>query len=319
MLLGKTEPADELHALLDSEHERCGAIWLPAGSYDWVSDPVMWTPASAAGLEADAWDPEDMLLLPMRNAAGEALGVVSVDQPLTGRRPEDSELTVLMAVADHAGLALEQAQRDATETSALRQQSLELRLAAVMLLAEALDLRDPATARHSVTVGAYARKIALALGLAPERVERIHAAGVVHDLGKLGIADAILFKPAALDQAEWREISRHPETGARILEHAGLDDIAGWVRAHHERPDGTGYPSGLSAVEIPLEARILAVADSYEAMTVDRPYSPAMAPAQARAELLLCADKQFDPPVVEAFLAALADDEESDAQLADAA
>jgi diguanylate cyclase (GGDEF)-like protein len=319
-LLGTRGSWDEIQALIDSEHERCGAVWLPSGSYDWSSDTVTWTPAGAAGFEADAWDPDDMLLLPLRDAAGDVLGIVSVDQPLSGRRPEDSELTVLMAVADHAGLALEHAQRDATETSAIRQQSQELRLAAAMLLAEALDLRDPGTSQHSVTVGMYARTIALELGLSSERVERIQSAGVLHDLGKLGIADAVLFKPGPLDDNEWREIRRHAEIGARILEHAGLTDIAGWVRAHHERVDGTGYPGRLPASDIPIEARILAVADSYEAMIAERPYRIPKTPAEACAELVRCAGTQFDPAVVDAFLTALEGDRQpAEDALSDAA
>jgi HD-GYP domain-containing protein (c-di-GMP phosphodiesterase class II) len=243
--------------------------------------------------------------LPVRASDGEILAVVSVDVPMSGRRPEDSELSVLMAVADHAGLALERAQRDFEYVAALREQSAELRLAAVMLLAETLDLRDPGTGRHSRTVGIYARQTAEALGLAADSVERIHAAGVLHDLGKLGIADAILYKPGKLDDHEWREIKRHPEVGARILEHAGLLDLAGWVRAHHERVDGLGYPDGRAGAEIPLEAKILAVADAYEAMIADRPYRAGMPAQDARAELLRCAGTQFDPAVVEAFLATL--------------
>jgi HD-GYP domain-containing protein (c-di-GMP phosphodiesterase class II) len=97
----------------------------------------------------------------------------------------------------------------------------------------------------------------------------------------------------------------HPEVGARILEHAGMRDIAAWVRAHHERVDGAGYPHGLRGLAIPLEARILAVADSYEAMIADRPYRAGMPPEQAREELLRCAGTQFDPNVVSAFLRAL--------------
>src|SRR5204862_5078683 len=94
-----------------SRHERCGAIWLPSGSHDWSDDVTVWTPPATAASDPDGWDPEDMLLLPLRGADGEVLAVVSVDQPLSGRRPDDAELTVLMAVADHAGLALEHAKR----------------------------------------------------------------------------------------------------------------------------------------------------------------------------------------------------------------
>jgi HD-GYP domain-containing protein (c-di-GMP phosphodiesterase class II) len=213
-----------------------------------------------------------------------------------------------MAVAAQAGLAVEQSQRGQDDTAA--EPSHELRLAAAMVLAETLDLRDAGTAEHSRTVGAYARRTAAALGFAPDRVDRIHAAGVLHDLGKLGIADAILYKPGALDDGEWREIMRHPEIGARILEHAGLQDIARWVRAHHERIDGRGYPIGMTREEIPVEARILAVADAYEAMIADRPYRPGMPVARACAELRRCSGGQFDPRIVEAFLRALADAEE---------
>ena len=174
-------------------------------------------------------------------------------------------------------------------------------LAAAMLLAETLDLRDVATARHSETVGRYAEAIAAELGLAPDQVERVRVAGVLHDIGKLGISDAVLLKPGRLEPHEWQEIRRHPELGARILEHANLRDVASWVLAHHERLDGTGYPRALGGARIPLEGRILAVADAYEAMTADRPYRKALGEAEARAELRRGAGTQFDPDVVAAF------------------
>jgi diguanylate cyclase (GGDEF)-like protein len=179
-------------------------------------------------------------------------------------------------------------------------------LAAAMLLAETLDLRDVSTARHSQTVGRYAEGIARALALPVDRVNRIRAAGVLHDIGKLGVADAILKKPGALTDEEWTEMRRHPELGARILDHANLRDISGWVLAHHERIDGRGYPHGLAGDAIPLEARILAVADAYEAMTADRPYRVSLGHDAAREELLECSGAQFDPVVVDAFLRALA-------------
>jgi diguanylate cyclase (GGDEF)-like protein/putative nucleotidyltransferase with HDIG domain len=178
-------------------------------------------------------------------------------------------------------------------------------LAAAILLAETLDLRDVATARHSETVGRYAERIAVELGLPPDHVERVRVAGVLHDIGKLGISDAVLLKPGRLEPHEWEEIERHPELGARILENANLRDVASWVLAHHERIDGAGYPAGLDGEAIPLEGRILAVADAYEAMTVDRPYRSALGAAEARRELLRGSGTQFDPHVVEAFLRVL--------------
>ena len=312
LLLGSVNPWHEWETLLHSEHERQGAIWLPSGSHEWEGETVLWMPSAVAAIGPDAWDPDDMLLLPLRDGAGDVLGVVSVDQPLSGRRPTDVDLGTLMAVCDHAGLALAQVERDSDLAAAAGRQSSELLLGAVMLLAETLDMRDEGTARHSQTVGVYARETAFALGLPAERVQRVHAAGVLHDLGKLGIADAILFKPGRLDDAEWREMKRHPEIGARILEHAGLSDIASWVRAHHERFDGRGYPLGLAADEIALEARILAVGDAYEAMIADRPYRAGMPAEAATAELRRCAGTQFDPAVVSAFLSTLEDEADDD-------
>jgi diguanylate cyclase (GGDEF)-like protein len=178
-------------------------------------------------------------------------------------------------------------------------------LAAVLVLAETLDMRDSGTARHSQLVGRYARSIAVELKMEPDTVERIHLAGVLHDIGKIGIPDSILNKPGPLDDDEWQEMRKHPELGARILEGAKLDDIAGWVLAHHERPDGAGYPAGLAGDEIPIEARILAVVDAYEAMTNDRVYRPALPEEEAREEMRRWSGSQFDPYVVGAFLALL--------------
>lgn len=179
---------------------------------------------------------------------------------------------------------------------------------AVLILAETLDLRDTGTALHSQTVGRYAEMIAQALGLEEERVERIRLAGLLHDIGKIGLPDPILRKPGRLDPSEWEEIRKHPELGARILAGANLDDISIWVLAHHERPDGTGYPMGLSDDEIPLEAKILSVADAFEAMTAERVYSPPMPVPVAIRELQLHAGSQFDAEIVETFVAQLAAD-----------
>lgn len=178
----------------------------------------------------------------------------------------------------------------------------ESRQDALVLLAESLDLRDPSTAAHSQTVGRLAAATAVALDLEPDAVERVRLAGILHDVGKLSMPDAVLLKPGRLTPDEWNVIRRHPELGARLLEGAGLDDLAAWVRFHHERIDGGGYPSGLAGDAIPLEARILGVADAYEAMTADRPYRRAMAHEDAVAELRLHTGTQFDPAVVEAFL-----------------
>jgi putative nucleotidyltransferase with HDIG domain len=175
----------------------------------------------------------------------------------------------------------------------------------VLALADAIDARDQGTAAHSQTVGRYAAAIARELGLPEPVVERVRFSGIVHDIGKIAIPDSVLSKPSWLSAEDWIEMRRHPEIGASILAGAELEDVSEWVRAHHERPDGTGYPHGRTGLEIPLEARILAVADAYEAMTSDRIYRSAMSQEEARAELQRCAGTQFDARVVEAFLRVL--------------
>jgi diguanylate cyclase (GGDEF)-like protein/putative nucleotidyltransferase with HDIG domain len=180
-------------------------------------------------------------------------------------------------------------------------------LSAVLVLAETMDLRDNGTALHSQTVARYAEAVARRFELAAPHVERVRLAGLLHDIGKIGVPDNVLQKSGPLDEAEWAEMRKHPELGARMLAGANLDDISGWVLAHHERPDGRGYPSGLTAREIPLEARILAAADAFEAMTGDRVYRAAMPVPDAIAELRRHAGTQFDPAVVEALIASLPD------------
>lgn len=178
-------------------------------------------------------------------------------------------------------------------------------LAVVLELAEAVDLRFSGSARHSETVGRYAEGMAKELGLPEPRVNRVRIAGVLHDVGKVGVPDSILNKPGRLDEEEWHKIRQHPELGAQILEHPALADLREWVGGHHERPDGKGYPRGLSGDALSLETRILAVADAYEAMTSDRSYRSSIGQAQARAELRRYAGTQFDPRVVGALLTVL--------------
>jgi len=178
-------------------------------------------------------------------------------------------------------------------------------LAVVLDLAEAIDLRFSGSARHSETVARYAELMARELGLPEPRVSRIRLAGMLHDIGKACVPDSILQKPGRLTDGEFAVIRRHPEMGAEILQHPTLADVRAWVGAHHERPDGRGYPLGVAGDALVLEARILAVADAYEAMTSDRSYRPSIGHTAARAELKRCAGSQFDQHVIHAFLTAL--------------
>lgn len=175
-------------------------------------------------------------------------------------------------------------------------------LDALILLGETLDLRDISTSAHSRRVARYAELIAKELGLDERRRARIRLGGLLHDVGKIGVPEDVLLKPGSLTADEWQQIERHPEIGAQILETAGLTDIASWVAAHHERPDGNGYPLRLSGDAVPLEARILAVADAYEAMTSDRPYRDAIPAQTASEELRRHRGTQFDPAVVDVLL-----------------
>ena len=158
---------------------------------------------------------------------------------------------------------------------------------------------------HGESVGYYAMIAAENLGLPQARVRALRLAGILHDIGKADIPEAILDKPGPLTPDEWAAIRRHPAAGHRLLVVAGLGPIAEWVLAHHERPDGSGYPFGLTAREIPLEAAILSAADAYDAMRVERPYKAPVGHAEAAAELRAGAGTQFFDDVVEALIEAI--------------
>ncbi len=158
---------------------------------------------------------------------------------------------------------------------------------------------------HDRAVANLAERVALALGFSPSDARQIYLAGLLHDVGKREIPREILDKPGPLDSDEWRRVMLHPAVGQLMLLGEGLSDIALWVRSHHERVDGTGYPDGLVGSEIPLEGRILAVADAYHAMTSERPYSEPLTIEEAAAELRSEAGAQFDPAVVDALLGSL--------------
>jgi putative nucleotidyltransferase with HDIG domain len=174
-------------------------------------------------------------------------------------------------------------------------------------LVTTLDARDRYTAGHSAAVAIYARDTAIRMGLTEEDIEKIHLAGLVHDIGKIGLSAGLLEKPGALTLDERREMQRHSEIGERILNKVdGYAEIASIVRHHHERVDGGGYPDGLIDEQIPPLSRIIAVADAYNAMTSDRPYRDAMPSRVARLRLAQAVDTQFDTSVVAAFEAVLA-------------
>ena len=243
-------------------------------------------------------DPADAaLIVPLINK-GQAvalltLGPKRVDLPYTS---EDQAL--LSTVANQLAIATENAQ--------LYGRMRDLYLSGIRTLAATVDAKDSYTRGHSERVAAYARAIAVELGLPQLEVETIELAGLLHDIGKIGVPDLVLQKPGRLDPDERALIMEHAALGAKILaDNLALMPLVPLVRHHHEWYDGSGYPDGLSGDDIPLGAAIIAVADTYDTMTTDRPYRKAPGRERARAEILRCSGTQFNPRVVAAFLRTL--------------
>jgi putative nucleotidyltransferase with HDIG domain len=176
-------------------------------------------------------------------------------------------------------------------------------IASIRALARAVDAKDPTTHAHSERVAALAAALARVTGWDERRAALLREAGLVHDIGKVALPDAILFKPGPLTDAEYRLVIAHAALGAEMVAGALSPAQTAWVRGHHERFDGRGYPDGLAGRAIPLEARIVGCCDAFSAMTTDRPYRAALPVAEAVAELRACAGTQFDPDVVRALCA----------------
>ncbi len=176
-------------------------------------------------------------------------------------------------------------------------------LSNLIMLNKILEARDPYTGEHSKRVGEYAVKIARALGLSQDEQEIVWQTALLHDIGKVGVTEVVLHKPDKLNAQEWSEIRRHALIGEEFLEPLKMLHIEqSIVRHHHERYDGKGYPDHLKGEEIPIYARILAIADSYEAMTSERPYRHALNPIEAITELERCCGTQFDSEIVKVFV-----------------
>lgn len=170
----------------------------------------------------------------------------------------------------------------------------------VASLVSAIEAKDKYTLGHSERVSKYAVTLANKLGLPEEKVEELRVAGLLHDVGKIGIDDEILKKPAKLTKAEYEEVKKHPAIGSWILNTLELSDTTmDAINYHHERFDGKGYPLGLSGKELSLEAQIIALSDAYDAMTSDRPYRKAMSNEEAIQEIKKCSDTQFNPELVQ--------------------
>ncbi|HMK75688.1 MAG TPA: HD domain-containing phosphohydrolase [Thermodesulfobacteriota bacterium] len=207
------------------------------------------------------------------------------------------DLSLLTTLADQVAIAL--------DNSRLYQELEETFLQTADSLADTIEKRDPYTGGHTQRVTSYSLAIGKYLQLKPLERKRLKIASALHDIGKIGIEDHILKKPERLSPEEFDVIKRHSNMGAKIIEHIWqLREIVPGVKYHHEHVDGMGYPDGLRGEEIPVLAKIVAVADTYDAMTTDRPYRKAMDRGAAIEELKKCSGTQLDQGVVEAFLQA---------------
>ncbi|MCJ7545182.1 MAG: HD domain-containing protein [Phycisphaerae bacterium] len=179
----------------------------------------------------------------------------------------------------------------------------DLLMGVLHALTASIDAKDPYTSGHSHRVALISRRIAQAAGLSPERAQRIYLAGLLHDVGKIGVPESVLSKPGKLNEQEWKLVKEHPTISTRIL--GGIrqfDDVLVGILTHQERPDGAGYPRGLAGEEVPLEGRIIGLADSLDAMTSDRTYRPALSLEQAAQEIRRVAGTQLDANLVELVL-----------------
>lgn len=244
-----------------------------------------------------------LALVPVRSEE-EIMGTLCVARLRTsGGAPfTAAEVRLLEGIAEIAGTAIRRA--------SLNQSLQDAYVQMVVALAHAIETRDAYTASHSTRMVALATRIARELGCSAQQIEDVRWAARLHDIGKIGISDAVLRKPTTLTSKEWAVMRQHPVLGEDILNSVDrMRGAAKFVRHHQERWDGTGYPDGLRAEAIPLGARILAVVDAYGAMTETRPYRPALGHAEAVEEIRRCAGTQFDRRVVEVFCAVVDRDE----------
>ena len=231
-----------------------------------------------------------------RGAADFLLKPVSMDelQERVARAVEKRQL-----VLDNREYQLHLEQRVSEQAARIQ----ELYLEGVQMLARALEAKDAYTSGHSLRVSRYSVETAIRLGVAGELLAQIRLGGELHDIGKIGTREAVLHKPGSLTAGELDHILEHPILGEQMLAPLARQSpaVLRIVRSHHERWDGSGFPDGLAGEDIPLEARIVAVADAFDAMTTERPYRAARTPAEALSELRRVAGTQLDERVVEAF------------------
>ena len=264
----------------------------------WVTEhhePLLWDEKDFRQMNVGAdVDIEVGLMAPML-VRDKSIGIIAVGSSRGVEGYSKDDLEMFKNFAAQAAVSIENTQ--------LYERLQDTYLGAIGSLAAAIEARDPYTVGHSARVTQYAVAIAESMGLNGDEVEEIRLAGLLHDLGKIGVPDNILNKPGRLSEEEYSAIKMHPALSMRIIEPLPqLGNIIPIIYHHHERFDGNGYIEGKAGEKIPLGARIIAVADSFEAMTSDRPYRSALSRGEAIAELMANSGSQFDPRVVDHFL-----------------
>jgi HD-GYP domain-containing protein (c-di-GMP phosphodiesterase class II) len=238
-----------------------------------------------------------LLISPMK-VNKEVLGVINMTDKASRENFTTSDQQLLEAIATQAAVAI--------KNGKLYEHLKRLFVDTVEALVSTIDAKDPYTHGHARRVAQTSITISKQLGLSDESIEEVQLAALLHDIGKIGVPESVLLKPSKLDDKEWAQMRMHPECGAQIIQHISLmnPDIIDGVKHHHERQDGTGYPDRLAQNAIPSIARIISVADAFDAMISDRPYRKAMSEGDAIMNLNRSSGSQLDNNAVEAFLAA---------------
>ncbi|HEX9639182.1 MAG TPA: HD domain-containing phosphohydrolase [Acidobacteriota bacterium] len=225
----------------------------------------------------------------------QVLGILYLDSLSLLREYRLQDLELLATIAAQIGIVIQNAR--------LYSELKEYFLETIGSLSAVIEARDPYTQGHTWRVTQYAKELAIERGWPAQKLRELEMAGLLHDIGKIGVSDSVLLKPAPLSSGEFEAMKEHTTIGAEIISHlSSLSFCLPYVRFHQERYDGSGYPEGLRGEAIPVEGRLLAVADTFDAMTTDRPYRRGLEPERAIEELKRCAGTQFDPVLVASFV-----------------
>ena len=287
-----TESMKQYHIPLTREHNLMVQV---ANS----GEPILVADVEAAGLNPAnfilaRFHPHSFCLCPLTTTDWGVVGVLGADRTTVKEPINVTDLDYLTTFANTIAVSLQRARLD--------EELKESYMSSVRALVHALEEKDSDTRGHSDRVAALAANIGREMGLGPEELERLRTGGLLHDIGKIGVPESIIKNRKSLSKSEFRLIQRHTVKGVEIIEPITfLRTHLHMIRHHHERYDGKGYPDGLKGEEIPLDARIIAVADSYDAMTSDRPYRKGLTRPQAMRAIKRDAGRQFAPDVVQAF------------------